>query len=315
MYLSHDSLHRAFARVKENHGCAGADGVGLKEFEAALENELAELRRGVEHAEYWAWPLRKVEVEKRAGSPERRMLLVPAVRDRVLQTAVAAWLEPILEPEFEECSFAYRRGRSVRMAVEKVYQLYLAGYRWVLDADVDDFFDSVDRAIALGRLGAHVQDELVLRLVRLWLDYAIWDGKKITRLEKGIPQGAVVSPMIANLCLDLLDERLQQAGFALVRYGDDFVVLTKAESAAREALQIAEKTLEELRLKLHAGKTRITQFKDGFKFLGVIFFKDMLLEPYKSGRRRLKVLSSAPPLPPAWFPMSQRRPLRKYRAI
>jgi group II intron reverse transcriptase/maturase len=303
-YLADPALRRAFLR-----------GIDLGEFERSLENEIVELRRAVELGAYWAWPLRKVEVEKRPGSAERRTLLVPAVRDRVLQTAVAAYLEPILEPEFEECSFAYRRGRSVRMAVEKVYALYHQGYRWVLDADIDAFFDSVDRAVVLGRLATHVHDELVIRLARLWLDYAIWDGSKITRLDKGIPQGAVISPMLANLCLDRLDERLQVAGFSLVRYADDFVVLAKKESHARDALEITEKTLDELRLKLHTGKTRVARFTDGFKFLGVVFFKDMLLQPFKNGRRRLRVYSSAPPLPPAWFPASERRMLRRYPAM
>ena len=312
-YLSDDALRRAFARVRENHGCAGADGIDLAEFAESLESEIGELRRPVEMGYYWAWPLRKVEVEKRPGSQERRTLAVPAVRDRVLQTAVAAFLEPILEPEFEECSFAYRRGRSVRMAVEKVYQLYQQGYRWVLDADIDDFFNTVDRGIVVGRLGVHVKDELAVRLARLWLDSAVWDGVAITRTDKGIPQGAVISPMLANLCLDQLDERLQEAGFAMVRYSDDFVVLTKGERAAREALEIAGDALEDLRLRLHQGKTRVARFTDGFKFLGVVFFRDMLLQPLPGGRRRLRVLSSAPVLPRGRFPMPERRMLRRYR--
>lgn len=141
-YLERAAMGHAFLRAKENHGCAGSDGQTLREFEARLDDELARLAEEVETGSYWAWPLRRVEVEKRPGSKEGRRLLIPAVRDRVLQTAVAAYMEPFLEKEFEPCSFAYRRGRSVKMAVERVHQLRMEGYNWLLDADIDDFFDS-----------------------------------------------------------------------------------------------------------------------------------------------------------------------------
>lgn len=153
-WLEEKWLRRAFLRVKENHGCAGVDGETIGEYERLLAGRLEWLREAVEVGSYWAWPLRKVEVEKKPGSEERRRLLVPAVRDRVVQTAVAAHLEPRLEAEFEECSFAYRRGRSVRMAVERVYVSYREGYCWLLDADIDDFFDSVAADIVLGRSGS-----------------------------------------------------------------------------------------------------------------------------------------------------------------
>ena len=143
-WLADRPLRRAFRRVKENHGCAGADSVDLAAFEASLDARLDDLRGAVESGDYWAWPLRRIEVEKHPGSEERRGLLVPAVQDRVLQTAVAAYMEPFLEKEFDDCSFAYRRGRSVRMAVERVYRYYNQGYLWLVDADIDDFFGSVD---------------------------------------------------------------------------------------------------------------------------------------------------------------------------
>lgn len=307
------SLRSAFARVRENRGCAGCDGVTIGDFERDWEIHSEALRREVAEESYFAWPLRKIEIEKRPGSPERRTLLVPAVRDRVLQTAAAIVLEPLLEPEFEECSFAYRRGRSVRMAVERVQDLFLQGYRWVLDADIDDFFNSVDRDLLLARLAPLVPDETIFRLVRLWLDFSVWDGTSITRPERGIPQGAVISPMLANLMLDRLDEKLLGAGLKYVRYADDFVVLTKSEKAAEHALALTEAGLAELRLRLHPGKTRIGRSSEGFRFLGVIFLKDLLLQPYRRERKRRKVLSAAPALPPELFPPGERRPLRNYR--
>src|SRR5258708_1099640 len=174
----------------------------------------------VQDQSYFSWPLRRIEVEKAPGSEERRTLVVPAVRDRVLQTAVAAYLEPFLEAEFDDCSFAYRRGWSVRMAVERVYRLYHEGYVWLLDADIDEFFATVDREMLLGRLSTLVPDETVIRLVRLWLDAAVWDGLHLTRTTLGLPQGAVGSPMLSNLCLDVLDDRLLAEGIQLVRYAD-----------------------------------------------------------------------------------------------
>ncbi len=209
-YLKPAALRRALARVRENHGCPGADDVPLDAFDAA---SLDALRQSVDVETYSPWPLRRIEVEKHPGSTEKRMLLVPAVRDRTLQTAVAAHIEPFLEAEFDSCSFGYRRGRSVRMAVERVYQLHREGYVWILDADIDDFFSNVNRELIIGRLSTLIQDELIIRLVRLWLDYAVWDGLHLTRPDCGLPQGAVISPMLANLCLDTLDaNRLLAAG-------------------------------------------------------------------------------------------------------
>lgn len=313
-FLTPAALRRAFQRVRENHGCPGADDVSIAQFEAGLEEESSRLAEAVETGVYWAWPLRRIEIEKSPGSEERRTLLVPAVRDRVLQTAVAAHIEPILEAEFEPCSFAYRRGRSVRMAVERVYHFYTQGYTWVLDADIDAFFDSVPREIPVCRVAALGADELSVRLLRLWLDYTAWDGLHLTRPELGLPQGCVVSPMLANLCLDTMDERLLASGLKLVRYSDDFVVLTKNRRAAESARELTEQALADLRLRLDAGKTRVVRFSDGFKFLGVVFLKDLLLQPWKHGRKRLRILSFAPPLPPSFFPASERRPLRGYRA-
>ena len=176
-------------------------------------------------------------------------------------------------------------------------------------------FSSVDRELVIGRLATLVHDETVIRLVRLWLDYAVWDGLHLTRPALGIPQGAVISPMLANLCLDVLDDRLLAEGLKLVRYADDFVVLTKSRKAAERAHALTEETLTALRLRLESSKTRIVRFSEGFKFLSVIFLKDLLLQPWKPGRKRLKILSAAPPLPAAFFPVSERRPLHRYRSF
>lgn len=313
-WLTLPALRRAFARVKENHGCAGADGISLAGFEANLAGQCLALKEEVENGEYWAWPLRRVVIEKSPGSKETRTLCVPAVRDRVLQTAVAFALEPILEPEFEDCSFAYRRGRGVRLAVERIHSLLSEGYSWILDGDIEKFFDSVPVDVALARLSPYVRDEPVLRLVRLWLDAAIWDGTEFRRAGQGLPLGLVISPMLANLCLDRFDEAMGAAGLKMVRYADDFVVLTKSRKQAERGRTLAEAELGALRLRLNEGKTRILRSGDGMKFLGVIFLKEMLLQPFGQ-RKRLKVLDSARVIPPGWLPDGERRPLRRYRAF
>ncbi len=316
MLLTIDALRAAYWHNRANHGCAGADGVTLTEFEHDLPIRLAKLYRAVADESYFAWPMRRVVIEKRPGSDETRTLHVASVGDRVLQTAVATYLEPLLEREFNACSFGYRRGRGVRMAVEQVRTLFHEGYTWLVDTDVDDFFDQVARSTVLDRLATLVPDETAVRLCHLWLDFASWDGVQLTRPATGIPQGAIVSPMLANLCLDRLDDRMEQEGIQMVRYSDDFVLLAKSEPAAKRALAIAEETLEALHLRLKESKTRVTRFRDGFRFLGVIFLKDLLATPYRTGaRQRSKILSSAPAIAEAQFPPEQRRPLRGYRLV
>ncbi|MBM3749309.1 MAG: CRISPR-associated endonuclease Cas1, partial [Acidobacteria bacterium] len=141
----------------------------------------------------------------------------------------------------------------------------------------------------------------------------VWDGLQLLRPERGIPQGSVVSPMLANLCLDELDERLLGAGLKMVRYADDFVVLAKSRKVAERARELSGQVLGELRLRLHEGKSQIVRFSEGFRFLGVIFLKDLLLQPWRGKRKRLRVLSAAPPIPAAFLGEKDRRRLRQVR--
>jgi group II intron reverse transcriptase/maturase len=300
--------------VRENRGCAGCDGVTLAGFQGICPGALDQLADEVLAESYVAWPLREVAIEKTPGSLERRILCVPAVRDRVLQTAAAATLDRLLEPEWEDSSFAYRRGRGVRQAVERVHALFHEGYRWVLDADIEGFFDNVNHTLVLDRLRPFVADELLLRLTTLWLDHLRWDGAELRRPGLGLPQGMTLSPLLANLFLDELDEAVEHAGLRMVRYADDFVVLTRSRKEAEQAEEVAAQTLERLQLHLHPGKTRILRGGDGLRFLGVYFLNDLLLQPLPGSKLQRKVLASAPPLPEHFWPQSERRPLRHYRA-
>lgn len=286
------SLSNSFHVVKENHGCAGVDGVTIEQYEGNLDINLKILHNEIIEQTYFPLPLLKILVDK--GNGEGRALCIPTIRDRVVQAAVLQIIEPILEREFEECSFAYRKGRSVKQAVYKIKEYYEQGYRWIVDADIDAFFDSVDHALLLAKFKKYVSIPYIQKLIELWLKAEIWDGEFLTVLEKGIPQGSPISPILANLFLDELDEALLRKGYRLIRYSDDFVILCKKPEEAKNALQLSKQTLEKLLLKLD--EEQILNFEDGFKFLGVTFVRSMIMVPFDRPKRERKVLFYPKPL-------------------
>ncbi len=289
----HNDLTAAFQSVKENHGCAGVDGVTIEAFEAGLKTNIGALEYELARSTYFPLPLLRILVDKGKGNGETRALSVPAVRDRVVQTAVLQKIEPILERQFEECSYAYRKGRSVRQAVYRIKDFYEQGYRWVVDADIDAFFDSVDHCLLMEKLGRHVKDESVLSLVEQWVKAEVWDGAKLVTLEKGIPQGSPVSPILANLFLDELDEAMLRGGFAFIRFADDFVILAKSKEQARDALEVSKKLLDAL--SLHLDEEDIVTFDEGFKYLGVTFLKSLVMVPFDRPKRKKGVVCFPPP--------------------
>jgi group II intron reverse transcriptase/maturase len=213
----------------------------------------------------------------------------------VAQAAVLNVIEPSFEAQFEEVSFAYRRGRSIKQAAHRIAELRRQGYRFVLEADLDAYFDNIDHELLLTKVAALISDPAVLKLLRFWIKAEIYDGEKVYVLDQGIPQGAVISPLLANLFLDELDEAILARGYQLVRYADDFVVLAKTRPQAEEALELTEAILARLHLALDAEDTAITDFDQGFKFLGLIFLKDSIFVPFDRPRRERKVLYFPPP--------------------
>jgi len=217
------SLNTAFQKVKKNHGGPGVDRVTIEQFEENLPRNLATLHTELLDRSYLPLPLLKILVAKKNGEP--RGLSIPTVRDRIAQTAVLLCIGPTLEKEFEECSFGYRKGRSVRQAVFKVREYFMKGYCWVVDADIDAFFDNVDHSLLLKKFAKVGQDQRLHELIALWTAAEIWDGEKISVLKKGLPQGSAISPVLANLFLDELDEEMLKNGYKYVRYADDYVIL------------------------------------------------------------------------------------------
>ena len=284
--INHASLSSAFQHVKENHGCAGVDGVTIERFEKNLDLNLARLQDELERQIYFPLPLMKILVEKKNKEP--RILCIPAVRDRVVETAVLQIIGPVLEKEFEECSFAYRKGRSVKQAVYKIKDYYDKGYRWVVDADIDAFFDSVDHNLLLAKFKRYIHDPQIQRLIELWLAAEIWDGTSLKVCQKGIPQGSPISPILANLFLDELDEELLRKGYKYIRYADDYVILCKKKEDAEKGLELSKQVLEKLLLELD--EEEITTFDKGFKYLGVMFIKSMIMTPFDRPKKKHNVL-------------------------
>ncbi|MGH8542967.1 MAG: CRISPR-associated endonuclease Cas1 [Gammaproteobacteria bacterium] len=272
--LAFATLRDAWHRVRGNRGCAGGDGETLEQFETDLETKLAALRNEVLKSTYAPRPLLSVVVESPGKKPRR--LAVPAVRDRVLQTAVAIVLTPLCEAEFEDCSFGYRRGRSVDQAVRRIMQYRDRGFRWVVDADIA--FAEIDHERLVREVAELVQDVRLIDLIKIWLSAPITDLETTWRPTKGIALGSPISPLLANLYLDHLDEALLGEDLRLVRFSDDFLILCKHEEHAALALDLTEEVLGALRLRLNRAKTRIVDFERGFRFLGVEFVRDLVLK-------------------------------------
>lgn len=271
--ITDDNLAFAWSRVRANGGASGSDGVSLERFADNLLDRLGKLRHQVLAETYKPDPLLRIELPRPGKSP--RLLAVPSVRDRVLQTAVAQVLTPILDPLFEEESFAYRPGRSVHDAVRAVVAARDEGFEHVVDADIEAFFDNIPHAELVNALKQVLPDPSLLPLIGLWLDAPIKTREGFVRLTCGVPQGSPISPLLSNLYLDAFDEVLvADERRRLVRYADDFVIFAQDNHGAEIALEEAAIWLVNSGLAINFDKTRITTFDQGFSFLGVRFEGD-----------------------------------------
>jgi group II intron reverse transcriptase/maturase len=266
--LDWHNLEDAWNDVRERRGAPGSDGVSVKRWGRNWEERLVKLRQAVLANTYKPAALERYSVPKKSGG--RRHLTNLTVTDKVLQRAVLNVLDGVFDPLFLPCSYGYRKGRSAADAVEAICAHRDAGFVWVLDADIDACFDSLDHELLIKFLREQVGHPIVLRLVEGWLRV----GRRAPDLACGIPMGAVISPLLCNVYLHRLDLALVSLGWLVVRYADDFVVLCRAQEEAHAAYDDAAGALASIKLQLEPGKTAVTSFDAGFDYLGVHFERD-----------------------------------------
>jgi len=266
------NLRKAFARVQANSNAAGVDHVTVEEFERHLEANLEKLAQSLRDGTYRPQAIRRAWIPK-LGSTEMRPLGIPTVRDRVVQAALRAVLEPIFERDFAAQSYGFRPKRGCKDALRRVNTLLEQGYDWVVDADLKSYFDTIPHSTLMDRVGEKVADGKVLRLLEAFLHARVMETAKGWTPEGGTPQGAVVSPLLSNIYLDSLDHLMAEKGIEMVRYADDFVVLCRSQVAAQEALAVVRDWTLTVGLTLHPVKTRIVDATQdgGFDFLGYHF--------------------------------------------
>ena len=263
------NLRAAWAKVRAARGAAGVDGQSVASFEQNVEQRLDELGEDLRAGTYRPQPVRRVYLPKSGGG--QRPLGIPTVRDRVVHQAVRQVLEPIFEPRMSPRSHGFRPGRGCQSALKVVDQAVRHGYSWVVDADIAAFFDTVDHDRLLDAVHEAVTDGSLLRLLRRILTAGVLEpgARELSPTPRGTPQGSPLSPLLANLYLHELDERLTRAGWGLVRYADDFVIFARSEAEATAALALVREVLEgQMKLTLHPDKTRVVAVAEGFEFLG-----------------------------------------------
>jgi CRISPR-associated protein Cas1 len=264
--LHPDNLRRAWDDVADNNGCPGVDNVTVNQWRRNWEERLTNLAHTVRANQYKPGRLRIRRIPKR-HAPDKRILRIPTITDRVLQRAVLQRLQPVFNPRFLHCSFGYRPGLGVKDAVRYITRQRQQGYTFVLDADIDDFFNQIDHALLRQFLREDLLDHSLLPLIDLWLN----SWRVSPENARGIPMGSPLSPLLSNIYLHRLDKRLLNHGLRLARFADDFIVLSGAPPDWRLSYTQTEAALAALKLKLEPRKTSLTSFEDGFEFLGVHF--------------------------------------------
>lgn len=296
-----ETLLRSYRQAKANAGAAGVDGIRFEDIESyGVDRWLGELQKDLLEETYRPHPVRRVVIPKPGGG-ERR-LGIPTIRDRVAQGAVVQILEPIFEADFEDNVYAYRPERSAQEALAEVMKRLSLGQKHVVDADVEQYFDTIPHADLLQSVARRVADGKILHLLKLWLKSPVEErdekgNRRLTGGKKskcGTPQGGVISPLLANLYINRLLRHWRKTGSSqrlgqMVSYADDFVILCASRSQAAASLSQVSRWLEKLGLRIHPSKTRLCYVEEeSFDFLGYTF------GPFKHWRTGQKVISAQP---------------------
>jgi len=263
---SHQNLKQAWNKVKSNKGGPGIDHVTIDDFNQNLDENLTTLCDQLENDDYTPLPVQRVYIGKDDGT--RRSIGISAVRDRVVQQSLHLVLSPIFDDGFSDCSFAYRPGRSCLDALGRIEALINNGFTWVLDGDIESFFDSIDHDMLMGFVAERVSDNRILKLIGDLIKVGIFENMSLHYEDPGISHGSVISPLLANLYLNRFDREIVAKGYHMIRYADDFIVLEESQEMVAKALVDITDVLTSLKLNLNEKKTRLIQAGKGFVFLG-----------------------------------------------
>jgi RNA-directed DNA polymerase len=281
-----ENLARAWTAVRANAGAAGVDGQTVAAFEADAEHQLSSLRRRLLSPErYVPPPVRRVEIPKPDG--RIRPLGIPSVADRVVQQATRQVIEPLFEQKFLPSSFGYRTGLGAQRAVASVKGMLQGGGKYVAEFDIVGFFDNLRHPRLLREVAKEVDDPEVIGLIRRWLKAGVLTESGYLESKVGTPQGGVISPLLANIYLHRLDVEVERAGFQLVRYADDFVILTDSGIEAQAADALVRGVLSDIGLEVAEAKSGVHRANDGFEFLGFTFL-GRFLRPRPVALKRFK---------------------------
>jgi len=276
------TLGMAWQRVKSNRGAAGIDQISIERFESKAEYYLQELQQQLQSGTYQPQAVKRVMIPKTGGG--ERPLGIPTVKDRVVQTAIKRVIEPIFEHTFRDSSHGFRPGRGGKDALRAVDEGLKAGYTWIVDADIKGYFDHISHDLLMSKLGEQLADRRVLNVLEAYLKQDIMTDCESWKPTQGTPQGAVLSPLLANIYLNELDHQIGDR-YRLVRYADDFIILTASEAEAEAALSEVKQWMTRHQLELHPDKTRLVNEQNdpnGFDFLGYTFKKGLRLIRKKS---------------------------------
>ncbi len=284
-FLALHNFQRAWEKVAEKRGCAGVDKETIDNFARNQALNIYQLRDDVVNGSYEPQPCRQVIIPKKNG--QLRELKIPTVRDRIVQQALLNVFYPVMEEKFSTASFAYRPNLSYLNAVEKIADLRDEGYSWVFDADIVKFFDNIEHSRLLQQLRLHIDHPGILCLIKSWVSVGVLTDEGLVVSQKGIPQGAVISPILANIYLHEFDEVITASNLQLVRYADDFIVLARTQAEILEAKVEIINLLDSMGLMINLEKTQVTNFERGFCFLGHGFL-DNAIFPVDTQQLKLK---------------------------